>query len=105
MKEKIQSYVQLMSGNVELNLCVKDNLKKSDGNLANFAYFQVTDGGVDSQNCFWDCIPFFFQISFADFKKECGKELKEKGYPVEETYKDVKRLLKRAKKLNLLCIK
>lgn len=102
MKEKIQSYVQIMSGNVELNIAVKEDLKKQDGNLSNFGYIQVTDGGIESKNCFWDSIPFFFQISFADFKKECGKELKEKGYPVEETYKDVKRLLKRARKLNLI---
>ncbi len=102
MKDKIQTYVQLYSGNVELNVAVTEELKLQEGNLKNFGHIEVTDGTVGGENCFWDNLFYFYSISAKKFKKECGKELNKKGYEVEQTYKDIKRLIKRAKKLKII---
>lgn len=84
MKNKIQTYVQLYAGNVELNIAVTDDLKFTVGNLKNFGHIAVSSGEVD--------------------KEECGKKLEERGFNVEETYKDIKQLLKRAFKINILTV-
>lgn len=103
-KESINMYIEMHLGDVELNILVTKDLKKQDGVLFNFGHIEVNSGHINGNNCFWDNLNFFLSASFSDFKEECAEELKSKGFPVKETYKNLKRLLKRAKKLNLLTI-
>jgi hypothetical protein len=102
MKDKIQTYIQLYSGDVELNIAVTDKLKIQEDSLKNFGHITVSSGAIGKEECFWDNLFYFYFIPAKKFKKECGKELKEKGFEVEQTYKDIKRLLKRAMKLGIL---
>lgn len=105
MKHKIQTYVQLFSNNVELNIAVTKNLKREEGNLKNFGYIQITEGGINEKGCFFDNLEFFFNLSFKEYKKECTKDLEKGGYDIKKTYKDIKRLLKRAHKIGIINIK
>lgn len=102
MKEKINTYVQLLHGQVELNISVKENLKKQKGHMSNFGYIQVSTGSTGVEECFWDNLDCFIFNSFSGFKEECGKELGDKGFSVKQTYKSIKKLIKRASKLNLI---
>jgi hypothetical protein len=103
MKSKIQTYVQLYSNNVELNIAVTKNLKREEGNLKNFGHIAITSGGINEEGIFWDGLEYFFNLSLKEYKKECYEELEKGGYDIKQTYKDVKKLMKRAFKLKLLC--
>lgn len=100
--EKIQTYIQLYHEDVELNICVKDDLSRQDEKLKNFGFIQVSTGSIKEKPCFWDNIDFFIKRKKKKFEKECGKELLKKGFEVDKTYESIKVLLERAKKLNLL---
>lgn len=97
LNEDILTYIQLFLNNVELNISVDKNLKRNKEYI--FGYFQITD---NNETIYWDNIEFFIEAKKERFKKECGKELKEKGYDWKQTYKEIKTLLKRAKKLKLI---
>lgn len=103
MKEKIYTCVQLHLDEVELNISVKEDLSCQDGDLANYGYIQVSTGSIGEKECFWDNLEFFLNCGEKEFKEECKKELQQKGFDHKEIYKKIKRLLKRAKKLNKLC--
>ncbi len=100
----ISSHVQLYLNDIELSISVKEDLSgyKDFEPLYQFGHFQITDGTIEDKPLFWDGISFFIACGKKEFKKECKKELKEKGYNWKETYRDIKSLLKRAKKLKLL---
>lgn len=102
MKTKIGTYVQLYLNNVELNISVTEDLKREEGNLKNFGWFEISDGTINGETCSWDNLSYFFNLSFKDFKKECGDDFKRCGFGAKKTWKDINRLLKRAIKLNLL---
>ena len=102
MKEKINTYVQLYLNNVELNLAVTEDLKCEEGNLKNFGYISITSGSIGEKGIFWDGIEYFLEVDYKTYKKECGKKLEKGGYEIKQTFKDIKRLLKRAKKLKIL---
>ena len=104
-KDNVQTYIQFYLDEVELNISVKDDLSghKENDPLRNFGHFQVSTGHKDNEDCFWDNISFFISAGKKEFKEECKKELQQKGFKDwKETYKKVKTLLKRAKKLNLI---
>ncbi|WP_396180270.1 hypothetical protein [Flavobacterium sp.] len=103
MKDKIQTYVQFYLDEVELNISVKEDLTKhkEDEPLHKSGYIQITNGSSED-TIFWDGIPWALKVGKKEFKKECKKELRQKGYNWKETYKKVKTLLKRANKLDLL---
>lgn len=91
--------IELYDGEVSLKIWVTPKLK-ADGQ--NFGHIEV-GGFIDSnKNCFWDALPYFFDISKKEFNRDCGKELEEKGYDKEEVRKAIKKLIKRAFKLKLL---
>lgn len=102
MKSKIHTEVQIYLDNVTLSISVKEDLSKEDGKITNFGYVQVSNGAIGGKECFWDNISYFFDISRKKFKKEVREELEQKGYNWEEIYKTIKRLIKRARKLNLI---
>jgi hypothetical protein len=104
MKDNITTYIQLYSNNVELNISVTKDLKREEGNLKNFGYIQITEGEIDEKGCFFDNLEYFFDLSFKKYKKECRKDLEKGGYNVKQTYKDIKRLLKRAHKIGIIKI-
>lgn len=109
MKDKINTYVQFYLNNVELNLSVKDDLKRQDDRLKNFGFILVSDGMKDSKECFWDGIDWFIKTvlvddNYQEFRKDCREELKQANFKCKQTYKDIKKLLKRAQKLNLITI-
>ena len=101
---EIQTNVQFCLNDIELNISVKKDLTgyKYDEPLYQFGYFQITDGKIGDKPLFWDNVCFFTECSKKEFKEECKEELKDKGYNWKETYRDIKILLKRAKKLKLL---
>ena len=78
--DKIQTYVQLFHENVELNICLKEDLSRQDDNLKNFGFIQVSTGGIREKPCFWDNIDFFIKRKKKKFKKECSKELLKKRF-------------------------
>ena len=102
MENKIQTYVQFFLDDVELNISVTDKLKKQKGALKDFGYIQIDSGSLDAHKCFWDCIKFFQKCNYKEFKGECKKDLYKGNFPVKQTYKAIKKLLKRAQKLNIL---
>ena len=100
----ITTYVQLYLNDIELNIAVKENLSgyEEHESLYRFGHFEIKDGKIGDKPLFWDNLTFFLECDKKEFKEECKKELKEKGYNWKETYTDIKILLKRAKKLKLL---
>lgn len=98
---KIYTNVELYIGNTTLVVSVTDTLKKQEGNLKNFGHICIHDGSMDTKEVFWDNLSYFFEI---DRKKEKSikKELKMNGQYYKGVVKDVKKLVKRAKKLDLL---
>ena len=101
--EKIYTEVQFWVNNVTLKVTVTKDLKKEEGNLKNFGHIQIHDGSIHTEGVFWDNLSYFFEIN-KDKKKEIKEELKEKGQYYRGVVKDVKRLIERAKELDLLCI-
>ena len=94
MKDKINTNIQLYLDEVELNISVKDDLTghKENEPLHNFGYIQVSTGHIDNKDCFWDNVFFFVSAGKKEFKEECKKELREKGFEDwKETYKKLKK--------------
>jgi len=104
-KTPVQTYVQLYSNNVELNIAVTKDLKREEKGILNLGHIAITNGGITEKGCFWDNLEFFFDLSFKEYKKECKKDLLKGGYDIKQTYKDIKRLLKRAHKIGIINIK
>jgi hypothetical protein len=104
MENNIQTNVQFYLNDIELNISVKKDLSgyKENEPLYQFGYIQITDGKIGDRPLFWDNVCFFTECGKKEFKEECKTELKEKGYDWKETYRDIKTLLKQAKKLKLL---
>lgn len=102
MKDKIQTYVQFLKGDVLLNIAVTDGLKRQKGNLKNFGYFEITDGSLDDKPLFWDNLSFFLNGKEEDILKEIEKELLDNGYKPKKILNQINKLLNRAKKLKLL---
>ena len=101
MKKEIQTEVQLVFNNVILNISTTENVKRRKDKLINWGFIEITSGRVDKSTIFWDNLDFFIECKFKSFKEECGADLKDRVSP-KETYKTVKKLLKRAYKLKLL---
>lgn len=101
-KTKINTYVQFYLNNVELNISVTEDLKGEQDRLKNFGWFEISDGTIDGESCSWDNLNFFNGINFEIFKTGCRDDLKRCGFSSKKVYKDVNKLMKRAKKLNLL---
>lgn len=98
---KIGHIVELYVGDVTLNVWV-DRKLNADGH--NFGGIEIGGWADDKKNCYWDNLDFFLTCTKKEFNKECKEELKQKGFPVRETRKDIKKLLKRAIKLKILKI-
>jgi len=103
-KDDIQTYIQFYLDEVELNISVKADLTghKENEPLHNFGFFEITNGGIEEKPIFWDGVDWTLKVGKKEFKANFKKELEEKGLNWRETYKAVKTLLKRAKKLNLI---
>ncbi len=99
---KIHTNLELYLDSVYLNLSLTEDLKPNEGNLKNFGYIKVTNGDIEEDNCFWDNISFFIKCGEEEFRKECKQDLKSKGFKIKAAYKTIKKLIKRAKKLNLI---
>ena len=102
MEDKISTDIKFYLNNIELVISVTDKLTRQEGALKNFGYIRVSTGTIDEEECFWDNIDFFISAGKKEFKEECKGDLKKCNFPVKETYKTIKKLLKRAKKLKLL---
>ena len=95
--------IELSTYNVKLNISVNSELKKEESkNLENFGFIEVTTGAINAESCFWDNISFFISASKGEFKEECRKELKEKGFKWKGIYKEIKQLIDEAIRLDLL---
>lgn len=102
-KDDVQTYIQFYLDEVELNISVKEDLGRQEERLKNFGYIQVSTGHIDKEDCFWDNLSYFLNCRKKEFKRECKKELQQKGFQDwKGIYKKIKILLKRAKKLKLI---
>lgn len=90
--------ISLYKDDVTLDVWVKDDLSK-DKTL--FGAIKVSEG-MDNEFCYWDNIPFFQNVSRKDFRNECGGDLGKLRHRGNEIYDDIKYLISKAKKLNLL---
>lgn len=99
MKNKIQTSVQLYLNDIELKILVTRKLKKKNTFL-NSGYIEtpISEGKV----IFWDNLEFFINCGKKEFKIECMEDLNKANYNWEQVYEDIKTLLKRAKKLNII---
>ena len=102
MKDKIRADVTLHLGHVNLVFTVNKKIKKEEGVLKGNGYIEISDGMNDSESLFYDNLQFFQLNEYQVFKLECAEDLKRCGFDYKETFKIIKRLLKRADKLNLL---
>lgn len=100
--DNIRTYVQFFLDEVELNISVTDKLKKQEGILKAFGHIQVSSGSINAHECFWDNLHYFQNCDYKEFKEECKKDLDKGDFSVKQTYKTIKKLLKRAEKLNIL---
>ena len=100
---KIGQNVELYLNNVTLNISVTEALGRQEGTLKNFGYIQIHDGSIHTDGVFWDNLEWFFKIDKYK-KKEIKEELKEKGQYYKGVVKDIKRVIERAKELDLLCL-
>jgi len=98
-KDKIRYVVNLYLGDITLSIWTTKNLKGAEDN---FGYIEIGGNADQSKNCFWDNIDFFMDISNKAFRDECGKELEEKGFHIDDTRRVIRRLITRAKKQNLI---
>jgi hypothetical protein len=80
-KDSVQTYVQLFLDEVELNICVKDDLTyyRKHEPLYNFGFFQITNGNIEEKPIFWDGIEWTFEVGKKQFKADFKKELEKKG--------------------------
>lgn len=101
MKEEIQTEIQLVLNDVIINITTTEKLKRRKDRLINCGFIEITGLKVGEPTIFWDNLDFFIECKFKSFKEECGADLKDRVSP-KETYKTVKKLLKRAFKLKLL---
>ena len=101
-KDNIHTNIQFYLDDIELNISVKNDLSAQDGGLINCGFIQITDGGLDTESIFWDNLRFFLDCGKKEFKKECKKELKQKGYDWKEIYTKIKWILSRAKELKII---
>lgn len=102
MKDKIRADVTLYLGHVNLVFTVNKKIKKEEGVLKGNGYIEISDGMNDSESLFWDNLQFFIKADYKAFKVECGEDLKRCEFDCKETFKIIKKLLRRAEKLNLL---
>ena len=66
---KITTYIQFYLEDVELNISVKNDLSKQDGNLKNFGFIQITNGSLEDKPLFWDNLDFLFRRTKKNLKK------------------------------------
>lgn len=100
---KIWTSVQLRINNVKLCIYTTDNLTSRLGVLKySSGYLEIEFGSKDESNIFWDEIYFLMYCDYKTFKEEYGDDLREKDLKIEETFKTIKRLIKKAYKLNIL---
>lgn len=98
----MQHYIHLHTDNVELVISVTKKLKRQTGNLEKFGWITISTGMKDDEDVSWDNLFFFLSCDFEEFKKECGLDLREKRFKTKRIFKEIKQLLKKANKLNLL---
>lgn len=100
--ENLGTYVVFYRNDTMLHVSVKKDLTATDGNLINDGYFIFHNGKLDTKELFWDNLSYFIHCSKKQFKKDSKQELEEQDLDWKNCYKDMKHLIKRAKKLNLL---
>lgn len=101
-KETIWVSVQLRIDDVTLCVDTTNQLTQRIDVLENSGYIEIDSGSTDERNIFWDGIPFFKHCNFKDFKLECSEDLLKKNLKPRETFKTIKKLIKKAYNLNLL---
>lgn len=102
MKQKIWTSVQLRIDDITLTVDTDNKLNKRLDVLKNNGYIEITSGAIGEEPIFWDNLSFFISVDYDEFKKECGEDLKRLGYNKKETFKTLKRLIKKAIKLEIL---
>ena len=101
-KEIVWTSVQFRIGDVTLCVDTNSDLTQRLDVLKNSGYIEIAPGRTREQNIFWDGVLFLINCNFKDFKLECEKELREKNLKPKETFKTIKKLIKKACNLNLL---
>ena len=101
-KEIVWTSVQLRIGDITLCVDTNSDLTQRLDVLKNSGHIEIDSESTSEQNIFWDGLRFLINCNFKDFKLECEKELREKNLKTKETFKTIKKLIKKACNLNLL---
>lgn len=97
-KREVGLAIQLRTDNVLLTISVQENLKSDKLS----GYIEVDNGQRDSYVVFWDNVEFFIKVRKKEFKEECLDDIIKTDLDWKEVYKDLKALIKKAKKLKLI---
>lgn len=90
--------IEFYKDNVTLTIYLKEDLTPQ---FPLFGHVEVHSGALIDESDFWDSLDWSISCNKEEFKKELKKSLEKKGYNWKDTYKDMKYLLNKAKKLNL----
>lgn len=107
-KETIWTSVQLRIGDITLCVDTTNELTQRLDVLKNSGYIEIDLGQIGEKAIFWDNLNFFMGLTYNKFKEECRDDLREYEARVSEdlktkqTFKIIKRLMKKAYQLNLL---
>lgn len=107
-KERIWTSVQLRIGDVVLHVDTTNKLTQRVDVLKNNGYIEIDTGKIREIALTWDNLDYFIHCDYKEFKVECKDDLREYEARVGEdlntknTFKTIKRLIKKAIKLQLL---
>ena len=76
---------------IKVNINIGNDFKASIGtNLENCGYIEVSSTSTDeNEKCFWDNMNFFLKAPKDLIKKDCKKELIDKGLYYKDFFKDL----------------
>jgi len=104
MKERqIKTFMTVGKATIEIVIDTDKKYKpKTEGH--NWGYIEVApiDISTTKETCFWDNIDFFAEASVKELIKECKGDLKYLGIYDKDILKEIKKEVKRIKKLGFL---
>lgn len=80
---------------IKVNVSINKDFKTNLGtNLHNWGYIEVSSTSIDEkEQCFWDNMNFFLKAPKNLIKKECKKELIDKGFYYKGFFKDLQNMI------------
>ena len=101
-KETIWTSVQLRIDDVVLHVDTTNTLTQRTDVLKNNGYIEIDTGQIGEVALSWDNLDYFIHCDYKEFKRECEGDLRKKNLNTKNTFKTIKRLIKKAINLQLL---